>query len=233
MTTSQDPSAADAKRDSNASSFSSESNDESQHRKRKRRHKEKRQSREKKKRTSKHRRTQEDDSDSSVSLSTSSSSYERRRRKRKKKEKKRRKKKESKKEDRRRKTTNSKEKDASPSDANEGTAVPKAAAINDTKPIEAPAPENKPLPDEEQKTKKRTAMIPMSREQYEAQQAEIREVYDEETGRYRLVRGTGEIIERLVSREAHLQINQRATQGDGSSFARHVMSAASNRSKKK
>jgi hypothetical protein len=69
-------------------------------------------------------------------------------------------------------------------------------------------------------------MVPMSREQYEAQQSQIREVYDPESGRYRLVRGTGEIIERIVSRADHAAINQQATQGDGSSFARSIYRAA-------
>jgi hypothetical protein len=69
-------------------------------------------------------------------------------------------------------------------------------------------------------------MVPMSREQYEAQQSQIREVYDEESGRVRLVRGTGEIIERVVTRDQHLSINQRATRGDGSSFAKNIMNMA-------
>jgi hypothetical protein len=69
-------------------------------------------------------------------------------------------------------------------------------------------------------------MVPMSREQYEAQQSQVREVYDPESGRYRLVRGTGEIIERIVSRADHAAINQRATQGDGSSFTRSIYQAA-------
>jgi hypothetical protein len=69
-------------------------------------------------------------------------------------------------------------------------------------------------------------MVPLSREQYEAQQSQIREVYDPESGRYRLVRGTGEIIERIVSRADHAAINKQATQGDGSSFARSVYQAA-------
>jgi hypothetical protein len=69
-------------------------------------------------------------------------------------------------------------------------------------------------------------MVPMSREQYEAQQSQIREVYDPESGRYRLVRGTGEIIERMVSRADHAAINKQATQGDGSNFARSVYQAA-------
>jgi hypothetical protein len=76
---------------------------------------------------------------------------------------------------------------------------------------------------------RRTRMAPMSREHYEAEQSKIREVYDEESGRYRLVRGSGEIIERIVSRSAHQQINQTATRGDGSSFSRSVFQASKHR----
>lgn len=74
----------------------------------------------------------------------------------------------------------------------------------------------------EEKQTKRAMMAPMSKEQYEKQQSTVREVYDEESGRRRLVRGSGEIIERIVSRDDHQRINQRATQGDGSSFSRHI-----------
>lgn len=69
-------------------------------------------------------------------------------------------------------------------------------------------------------------MAPMSREEYQAQQSTIREIYDEQTGRYRLVRGTGEIIESLVSRSQHETINQQATRGDGASFSRDIFRAA-------
>jgi len=65
---------------------------------------------------------------------------------------------------------------------------------------------------------KRAAMAPMSFAAYRAQQAVVREVFDEETGRMRLVRGTGEIIERIVSKEQQRAINKRATEGDGLSF---------------
>ncbi len=77
--------------------------------------------------------------------------------------------------------------------------------------------------------KRSFAMAPMTREQYDAQQKQVREVYDEESGRYRLVRGNGEIIERIVSRTAHEQINRGATRGDGSSFAKNVLAAISKR----
>jgi len=69
---------------------------------------------------------------------------------------------------------------------------------------------------------KTKSMVPMSREEYEKQQATIREVFDPESGRYRLIRGSGEIIERIVSRSNHERINQIATRSDGMSFARQI-----------
>lgn len=69
-------------------------------------------------------------------------------------------------------------------------------------------------------------MAPMSREEYQAQQSTIREIYDEQTGRYRLIRGTGEIIESLVSRSQHESINRQATRGDGATFSRDAFRAA-------
>jgi Nuclear RNA-splicing-associated protein len=67
---------------------------------------------------------------------------------------------------------------------------------------------------------------PMTREQYEAERSVVRQVYDAETGRVRLVRGTGEIIEQIVSRDDHLRINRTATRGDGASYASQVLHAA-------
>jgi Nuclear RNA-splicing-associated protein len=67
---------------------------------------------------------------------------------------------------------------------------------------------------------------PMTREQYEAERAVVRQVYDAETGRVRLVRGTGEVIEQIVSRHDHLRINRTATRGDGASYATQVLHAA-------
>lgn len=50
----------------------------------------------------------------------------------------------------------------------------------------------------------------------------IREVYDPETGRFRLVRKSGEILERIVSRDHHVHINKLATLGDGISYGRAI-----------
>ena len=80
-----------------------------------------------------------------------------------------------------------------------------------------------------QKEERRAKMVPMSREQFEKEQSVVREVYDEESGRVRLVRGSGEIIERIVSRDDHQRINQRATRGDGTSFSKHIYQALQRR----
>ena len=69
---------------------------------------------------------------------------------------------------------------------------------------------------------KKNPMIPMTKESWERQQSQITEVYDEQSGRYRLVRGSGEIIERIVSRSNHESINRTATRGDGASFSRCI-----------
>ena len=62
------------------------------------------------------------------------------------------------------------------------------------------------------------AMRPMTQAEWEAQQSVVRRVYDEETGRTRLIKGDGEILEEIVSRKQHLAINKRATLGDGLAF---------------
>lgn len=66
----------------------------------------------------------------------------------------------------------------------------------------------------------------MTQAQYLSLQSQIREVIDPHTGRTRYVRGTGEIIERIVSRQTHSQLNKCATMGDGSGYAKEVMKAA-------
>ena len=49
-------------------------------------------------------------------------------------------------------------------------------------------------------------------------QSVVRKVYDEDTGRTRLVKGDGEILEECVSASRHEEINKQATEGDGQSF---------------
>ncbi|KAI0235262.1 hypothetical protein LSAT2_014241 [Lamellibrachia satsuma] len=61
----------------------------------------------------------------------------------------------------------------------------------------------------------RRTLKPMTKEEWEKKQSEVCRVYDPETGRNRLVRGEGEIIEEIVSRDRHKEINKLATRGDG------------------
>ena len=91
----------------------------------------------------------------------------------------------------------------------------KAPTVASAKPAVVPEVPNNSEP-------KRKAMVPMSREEYEKEQSKIREVYDPLSGRVRLVRGSGEIIERIVSSTTHRQINSQATSGDGYAFSRGI-----------
>ncbi|XP_014678015.1 PREDICTED: ADP-ribosylation factor-like protein 6-interacting protein 4 [Priapulus caudatus] len=73
-------------------------------------------------------------------------------------------------------------------------------------------------PEIEEAERARKVRAPMTKEEYDKQQSIVRRMYDPETGRSRLVRGEGEIIEEIVSRERHKEINRQATRGDGMSF---------------
>lgn len=59
---------------------------------------------------------------------------------------------------------------------------------------------------------------PMTKEEYEKQQNTLKRVVDPETGRKRLIRGSGEVVEEIVSRERHQAINRKATIADGNFF---------------
>lgn len=78
-----------------------------------------------------------------------------------------------------------------------------------------------PVMTDEQKARLSTKR-PLTKEEYEARQSVIRRVVDPETGRTRLVRGEGEIIEEIVSREKQKEINKQATKGDGDAFQRKL-----------
>ncbi|EGF82674.1 hypothetical protein BATDEDRAFT_86507 [Batrachochytrium dendrobatidis JAM81] len=65
---------------------------------------------------------------------------------------------------------------------------------------------------------KRSAMMPMSQKEYLAEQSTIRKVYDQETGRTRTIRGSGEVIEEIVSRSQQKAINTASTASDGAVF---------------
>ena len=77
---------------------------------------------------------------------------------------------------------------------------------------------------ESARPKKRNCMAPMTKEAYDVQQSVVREVYDPSTGRTRLIRGSGEVIEKIVRKDEHFQINKMATFGDGMSFSRDLAS---------
>jgi phosphatidate phosphatase PAH1 len=65
---------------------------------------------------------------------------------------------------------------------------------------------------------KAKAMAPMTKAEWEKSQSVVRRVYDESTGRHRLIKGDGEVIEEIVSRDRHMAINRQATRGDGDYF---------------
>uniref|UniRef100_A0A670ZFY0 ADP-ribosylation factor-like protein 6-interacting protein 4 n=1 Tax=Pseudonaja textilis TaxID=8673 RepID=A0A670ZFY0_PSETE len=62
------------------------------------------------------------------------------------------------------------------------------------------------------------AMKPMTKEEWDARQSVIRKVLDPETGRMRLIKGDGEILEEIVTKDRHKEINKQANRGDGLSF---------------
>lgn len=81
--------------------------------------------------------------------------------------------------------------------------------------------EHGPAMTDEQKAKLSTRR-PLTKEEYEARQSVIRRVLDPETGRTRLIRGDGEILEEIVSKERHKDINKQSTRGDGDAFQKRL-----------
>lgn len=74
-----------------------------------------------------------------------------------------------------------------------------------------------PVLTDEQKSRIQ-AMKPMTKEEWDARQSVIRKVVDPETGRMRLIKGDGEVLEEIVSRDKHREINKQATANDGLTF---------------
>ncbi|XP_010220473.1 PREDICTED: ADP-ribosylation factor-like protein 6-interacting protein 4 [Tinamus guttatus] len=64
-----------------------------------------------------------------------------------------------------------------------------------------------PVLTDEQKSRIK-AMKPMTKEEWDARQSVIRRVVDPETGRTRLIKGDGEVLEEIVSKERHKEINK-------------------------
>ncbi|KAL7836412.1 hypothetical protein AOLI_G00276960 [Acnodon oligacanthus] len=81
--------------------------------------------------------------------------------------------------------------------------------------------EHGPVMTDEQKASFSTKR-PMTKEEYEARQSVIRRVLDPATGRTRLIRGDGEVLEEIVSKERHKEINKQATKADGSAFQKRL-----------
>lgn len=73
---------------------------------------------------------------------------------------------------------------------------------------------------------------PETKEEYEKRQSVIRRVVDPETGRTRLIKGDGEILEEIVSRDRHLDINKLATKTDGQVYQKNTIGWAINNDKK-
>lgn len=66
------------------------------------------------------------------------------------------------------------------------------------------------------------AMRPMTKEEWDAKQSVIRRVVDPDTGRTRLIKGDGEVLEEIVSHDRHREINKQATMGDGLSYQKRM-----------
>ena len=73
---------------------------------------------------------------------------------------------------------------------------------------------------------------PETREEYEKRQSVIRKVVDPETGRTRLIKGDGEILEEIVTRDRHHEINRLATQTDGQAYEKKTIGWAITSDKK-
>lgn len=69
---------------------------------------------------------------------------------------------------------------------------------------------------------------PETKAEYDKRQSFIRRVEDPETGRIRLIKGDGEILEEMVGREQHKKVNKQATEGDGRFFQKNTVGSTYN-----
>ena len=67
---------------------------------------------------------------------------------------------------------------------------------------------------------------PETPQEYEKRQSQMRREVDPVTGRTRLIKGDSEILEEIVTRDRHMEINKNATQGDGRYFEEKTLAAA-------
>ncbi|XP_078277818.1 ADP-ribosylation factor-like protein 6-interacting protein 4 [Rhinoraja longicauda] len=70
----------------------------------------------------------------------------------------------------------------------------------------------------DEQTARIQAMRPMTKEEWDARQSIIRRVVDPESGRERLIKGDGEILEEIVTKDRHKEINKHVSRGDGFTF---------------
>lgn len=73
---------------------------------------------------------------------------------------------------------------------------------------------------------------PETPEEYQRRQSQIRREVDPVTGRTRLIKGDSEILEEIVSKERHCNINKKATSTDGDYFESQSFAAAKRRTAK-
>ncbi|CAD6993892.1 ADP-ribosylation factor-like protein 6-interacting protein 4 [Ceratitis capitata] len=101
--------------------------------------------------------------------------------------------------------------------------VKKGSKESEPNPLDVPKDESGDgfeIPVELMNTKSHTPVTP---EEYEKRQSEMRRVVDPSTGRVRLIRGEGEVMEEIVSKERHAKINSLATETDGLVFQKNTI----------
>ncbi|KAH8315189.1 hypothetical protein KR074_004716 [Drosophila pseudoananassae] len=70
---------------------------------------------------------------------------------------------------------------------------------------------------------------PETPEEYQRRQSQIRREVDPVTGRTRLIKGDSEVLEEIVTKERHTEINKKATRGDGEYYEQRSLDAARRR----
>ncbi|XP_017084194.1 ADP-ribosylation factor-like protein 6-interacting protein 4 [Drosophila eugracilis] len=70
---------------------------------------------------------------------------------------------------------------------------------------------------------------PETPEEYQRRQSQIRKEVDPITGRVRLIKGDSEVLEEIVTKERHAEINKKATRGDGEFYEARSLDAARRR----
>lgn len=67
---------------------------------------------------------------------------------------------------------------------------------------------------------------PETPEEFQRRQNQMRREVDPVTGRIRLIKGDSEVLEEIVSKDHHRQINKQATSGDGAYFESQSLASA-------